>query len=371
VHPIAADKSIDHNIYTVIKVTTGSSPTIDIKNGAVTKPVPDDTLMLDSDYQVLYQEVKNAGFKVGDDVHVRFHTEDKFMLVALIHKDQLHVKIQERDNQLRLKRKVHKLPVEDLLTPTAYNTRANQQQSADRSQNWQSYDFVRREQEAYRHLRDVLNGSHAVNSMRRLHDILNDWSRYRDACSARDRLSQNKPALKREMDPLLKKTFRALRVWYDRFRELRRRRPVGQDETAILRIIGKAANAIKTCNLNLRPSAAHETVGEYIYRNLTTIAYNANSNMWQFDTFRCTPNEAGDLDEGYLITDDVNDDTFGKCNVCLQGLMTDGATDLIRLRCNDGRLRRRHIFHKTCIDRWFSGNHQNCPVCRYPCIRIN
>merc|ERR1712138_195421 len=120
-------------------------------------------------------------------------------------------------------------------------------------------------------------------------------------------------------------------------------------------------------------SYGEETVGEYIYKQLSTIVYNryTDNTRWQVDTFNYSRGEAGDMNKGSIV-EASNHDNKGNCVICQYPLIRNNArtTQLIRLRCNVNQggaegdiLRKRHIAHADCIrDRNGRPLQQYCPA---------
>ncbi|KAM1866292.1 hypothetical protein ACFX13_009157 [Malus domestica] len=52
------------------------------------------------------------------------------------------------------------------------------------------------------------------------------------------------------------------------------------------------------------------------------------------------------------------DDNLGSCSVCLEELSGGIASELIRMPCS-------HVYHPSCIPRWFNTDKKTCPNCRY------
>lgn len=84
-------------------------------------------------------------------------------------------------------------------------------------------------------------------------------------------------------------------------------------------------------------------------------------------------NESRELseDSGSELDDERADREV--CVICLRGLQASNASTAMRARSR--RLECQHVFHKCCLDRWFSSSRQywgkkTCPICRWEAPRF-
>jgi len=333
-------------------------------------------LMTQTDYDWWNEHVLQKGqVQLNSTRYVRhFENNHPFQVIGFFRSQD--ARNQHKDNNPRIRLRQLNQPnvsghafriVDCLLNETEnqaqHQARVRTHEARDRNMNQQR---LTNERTALDILTSLLDGNHEFTTAAHVQNLLRNHRTYTQSLA--QRIGDNHRTV--NVDPLITSVLGHLQRWRNVYHPgpnsntTRDRQRWYVALNAIAKQIQSALVNKKRHNTSMwgalynSYSYGEETVGEYIYKELSNIVYNrfTNNTRWQVDTFNCRPAEVGDLNKGSIV-EASNHDNKGNCVICQYPLIQNNArTELIRLRCNVGKggaegniLRKRHIAHVNCI----------------------